>query len=95
MVCSLLVFSCKKPNNEATYESTGTISGQDIRMCPCCGGYFITIGDTQYHFEKSELPANFTFSDDQLPLQVQLDWELKTASCSDFKWIKISRIKKD
>jgi len=90
MISALLVFSCEKEK----YESIGTITGQDIRMCPCCGGYFIDIEGTQYHFEKSELPGNFTFDDDQFPLNVELDWKLKTGGCSGYNWIEISKIRK-
>jgi len=90
LISTLLVFSCEKEK----YESTGTITGQDIRMCPCCGGYFIDIEGTQYHFEKSGLPCNFTFDDDQFPLNVELDWKPKTAGCSDYNWIEISKIRK-
>jgi hypothetical protein len=86
---TLLIFSCEKDK----YESTGTIAGADLAMCACCGGYFIDINGTQYRFEKSELPANFTFNDDQLPLHVELDWKLKTESCTGYEWINISKIK--
>jgi hypothetical protein len=86
---TLLIFSCEKDK----YESSGTITGADLAMCACCGGYFVDINGTQYRFEKSELPSNFTFTDDQLPLRVELDWELKTEICTGFEWIKISKIK--
>jgi len=90
IVFTTLVISCEKTK----YESTGTITGADMAMCACCGGYFITIEGIVYRFEKSELPVNFTFNDDQIPLQVELDWELKTQSCAGFNWIKISKIRK-
>ena len=86
---ALLILSCEKDK----YESTGTITGADMAMCACCGGYFIEIGATKYHFEKIELPSNFKFDDEQLPLNVDLDWKLKTETCSGFNWIKISKIR--
>ena len=58
-----------------------------MAMCACCGGYFIEISGTQYRFEKTELPVNFTFSDEQLPLKVELDWEMKTGSCTGLNWL--------
>jgi hypothetical protein len=82
--------SCEKTQ----YKSTGTIKGADMAMCVCCGGYFIEIEGIQFRFEKTELPGNFTFSDSQLPLQVELNWEVKAESCSGFNWIKISDIRK-
>jgi len=84
-----LILSCEKD----TYQSTGTIIGPDIRMCVCCGGYFIETDGNQYLFEKSELPANFTFTDSQLPLHVKLDWKPKTGGCAGFNRITISRIR--
>jgi len=90
LVIILLFCSCEKTN----YKSTGTITGADMAMCACCGGYFIDIEGTQYRFEKSELPAGFTFNDEQLPFSVELDWELKAEACTGFNWIKISKIRK-
>lgn len=87
---TLLIFSCEKDK----YESTGTITGVDLAMCACCGGYFIDIEGTQYRFEKTELPSNFTFGDNQLPLLVELDWELKTDGCSGFNRISILKIRR-
>lgn len=90
MIFTAMNFSCDK----AEYEYTATITGADMAMCACCGGYFIEIDGFQYRFEKSELPLGFTFEDKQLPLEVELNWELKTNVCTGFYWISISRIKR-
>jgi len=37
LISTLLIFSCEKEK----FQSTGTITGPDMRMCPCCGGYFL------------------------------------------------------
>lgn len=87
---SIILFSCEK----SRYENTGTITGADMAMCACCGGYFIVIDGTKYRFEKSELPTGFTFNDEQLPLRVQLNFDVKTVSCTGYNWIKISKIRK-
>jgi len=89
MISTMLVLSCEKTK----YESKGTITGPDLAMCACCGGYFIEIEGTKYRFDKSELPKNFTFTDSQLPLRVELDWKLKAESCTGSNWIKISKIR--
>lgn len=89
LISTLFMVGCEKEK----FESTGTITGQDIRMCPCCGGYFIDINGTQYHFDKTTLPGNFTFDDNQIPLIVELNWKLKTDGCLDYKWIEISKIR--
>jgi hypothetical protein len=86
-----LILGCEK----SKYESAGTIMGADMTMCACCGGYFIEINGATYHFNKTELPSDFTFTDEQLPLKVDLDWKNNSAVCSGsgINWIKISKIK--
>ena len=84
-----LIMGCEKTK----FESTGTITGADLAMCACCGGYFIEIGATKYRFEKSELPSNFKFDDERLPLQVDIDWKPKAEACTEFSWIKILKIR--
>jgi hypothetical protein len=86
----LLFWGCEKTK----FESTGTITGADMAMCACCGGYFIDIEGTRYRFEKSEIPNKFTFDEEELPLRVELNFDLKTGGCSGFNWIKISKIRK-
>lgn len=89
LISALFVISCEK----AKYENTGTITGADLTLCACCGGYFIDIEGTQYRFEKTALPSNFTFDDNKLPLTVELDWELVTGGCATFNRITISKIR--
>jgi len=89
LISTLLVFSCEKTK----YEAIGTITGADMAMCACCGGYFITIDGTQYRFEKTELPDNFIFNDNELPLKVELNWKLNNELCSGLNWIAISKIR--
>jgi len=74
------------------FENTAVITGADMAMCACCGGYFIDIEGISYRFEKSELPADFTFNDTELPLKVELNWNLKQNQCTSFNYISISKI---
>lgn len=90
ILLALQLGSCEKHDN---YADTGNIIGPDLAMCICCGGYFIEINSVLYRFEKSELPAGFTFSDDQLPLHVQLNWQRKAMDCPGRNGIIISKIK--
>jgi len=85
----LLIFSCEKDE----FKSTGTITGADVALCACCGGYFIDIEGTQYRLDKTKLPGNFYFDDNQLPLTVVLDWDQNVAYCKDLNWINVTRIK--
>jgi hypothetical protein len=88
LISTLLVLGCEK----AKYENTGSINGQALTLCACCGGYFIDIDGTQYRFQKDELPENFTFEDNMLPMKVELDWDRKTEACVDFNWITVLKI---
>jgi len=90
VVFALIVAGCEK--NEK-YDSAGIIIAADMTECACCGGYFIKIDEIQYRFEKNELPSGYAFSDEQLPLNVELNWKLKTGSCAGFQWISISKIR--
>jgi len=89
IVSALLLLSCEKEN----YQDTGIITGPDISLCACCGGYFIEIDGETYRFEKTELPGYFTFDDKQLPVKVELNWQLKNSSCKLLNWIAISKIR--
>lgn len=90
IILATMIMSCEK----SKYENTATITGADLGMCACCGGYFIDIEGNQYRFEKTGLPDNFTFIESQLPLKVELNWEIKAESCTGFNWIKVSKIRK-
>jgi hypothetical protein len=95
LISAVLIFSCEKSNNDVKYKNTGTITGMDNRLCyfPMCGGYLIQIDSIEYHFDKSELPPHFKFSDNSLPIRVSLDWELKTGIYTGYNWIKILKIR--
>jgi len=97
LFCAALIFSCEKSNIGVEFKSTGTIIGMDNRLCyfPMCGGYFIQIDSIEYHFDKSELPPHFTFDDNNLPMRVSLNWELKTGMYIGYNWIKILNIRSE
>lgn len=88
LACIFIALSCEK----SQFENTGTITGADMALCACCGGYFVEIEGIKYRFTKSELPSGFTFDDNKLPLKVNLNWELNPTVCPGFNWIKISAI---
>lgn len=90
LILATIFLRCEKIKS----ENSAIITGADMTMCACCGGYFIDIEGVQYRFEKSGLPANFTFKDTELPLKVELNWELKSEICKGSNWIKISDIRR-
>jgi len=71
--------SCTKDDTNPTINSTAFITAIDLRECasPCCGGYFIEIGSETYRFYEATLPENnLNLAEENLPLEVRLDWEL-------------------
>jgi hypothetical protein len=69
--------SCSNDDSQLI-QSTGLISGLDLKLCICgCGGYFIEIGNDTYRFNEEFLPENdLDLSIENLPLEVELTWEL-------------------
>jgi hypothetical protein len=84
-------FSCQK---EKPFENIGVITGEDVRMCACCGGlffHFTKIGDTTnkriVNAGIFQLPNNPKF-----PVYVEVDWEqIHSPGCGPV--IKIIRYK--
>src|SRR5665647_60091 len=84
--------TCSKVND--TYMSKGVITGQDYRMCACCGGWIINIEGENYLFESIPANSSFVLEKEPLPISVQLDWQLTPGSCPSNR-ITIQRIKKN
>ena len=84
--------TCNKVND--TYMSQGTITGQDYRMCACCGGWIINIEGENYQFDSIPANSGFVLEKEPLPISVQLDWQLTPGSCPSNR-ITIQRIKKN
>gem|GEM_PF-760313 len=74
--------SCCKHDDDFGYCSTpAVITGIDYRECICCGGWFIDIGGEE--LRAPTLPTDFmeSFSPDDLPLPVFLEWERVEEPC--------------
>ncbi len=76
--------SCKKETTLSDEWKEAKIIGQDLRLCACCGGWFITLEqDTVRTFgfpDEYELPSAMN-----LPKDVYLQYEEQTGPCSDFE----------
>jgi hypothetical protein len=85
-VLALLMPAC---SNEAfkpsvAYDSYGLISGLDLALCACCGGYVIRIDDEVYRVDSILPPHDKKLENAAFPLAVNLDWHLNAASaCSN------------
>ena len=88
-----IMISCTKENSD--YKSLGTITGADPTFCGCCGGWFITIDSIEYRIVSMPDNSGLDLAKETFPITVKLDWQLITTGCpSEFKRIKVSRIKK-
>lgn len=82
--------ACQKNND---YQSTGVITGPDMRECICCGGYFIEINDSTYNFDNLPNDSQIDLAQETFPLAVKLDWDYDR-KCGGIQYITISRISK-
>lgn len=85
--------SCQKPNT-SDFQSTGIITGVDMKMCACCGGYYIQIDNVTYEFETLPASSTIDLQKETFPIMVKLDWQLSTKSACPDKKIDILRIVK-
>ncbi|MBZ5856818.1 hypothetical protein [Flavihumibacter profundi] len=92
------ITSCKK-EKPYQYKNTAQIIGYDLRDCPCCGGYQVTIDNVpnpngNSFFLAGEFPSNFSLgTNPAFPVAVKMDWEVLTTTCFG-NYIKISKIEK-
>lgn len=89
------LYYCEKDGGH-NYKSVGTITGQDVRMCPspCCGGWFIKIDSLIYEFDTLPDNSGINLEKETFPLVVKLDWQVSDTSGCPNKRITIQRIAK-
>lgn len=92
IIVLLMGFVCCQKGNRDDYQSIGEITGPDIGMCICCGGWHIIIDSVTYNFDS--IPANSSIDLQKVtfPLFIKLDWQLSVPNHCP-KWITIQRIK--
>lgn len=99
LVICLIIFGfiCCHKENSYNYKSTGTITGQDIRMCPspCCSGWFINIDGLTYEFDSLPGNSNINLEKETFPLAVKLDWQLSNVIDCPNKRITVQKIAKE
>lgn len=77
------------------YKSQGKITGPDIRMCACCGGWYIQIDNLTYEFDSLPDNSNINLQTETFPVFVKLDWQLSDKGGCPDKRITIQRIVKE
>ena len=77
---SISIISCYN-DKDNTEEKNGKITGQDLRKCSCCGGYFIVIEDSTYRFDSIPLNSGINTGLDTFPILVQVVFHKKNPQC--------------
>lgn len=95
----LALFSCKEndPNSDSSYMNEAIITGYDMRMCACCGGFMLSFEKNASPYQGvfylvSNMPTNSGIKDStKFPINVLIDWSIDSLNCG--KKINIKRIK--
>ena len=91
----IICFVCCQKANNNDYQSNGIITEPDIRMCPCCGGWYIQIDGSTYEFDSLPSKSNMNLQKDSFPILVKLDWQLSNQIACPDKRITVIRIIKE
>ncbi|MDC1324684.1 hypothetical protein N8216_01475 [Flavobacteriaceae bacterium] len=81
---AILFTSCSNDDDsQAQFESTAIISGLDMTLCGCCGGWIIDINEQELGKRFSQLPqnSNIDLQNSTFPLSVQLNWSESNEYC--------------
>jgi hypothetical protein len=81
LLLSLILFDCSKKEVAKRYKSEGKITGADLALCPCCGGWYILVGEDTYRFDDVPANSGIDLTKETFPLKVKLDWEQVESNC--------------
>lgn len=73
----ILIFistSCSDDDKTMEFKDVGAITGEDLRLCAFCGGWFIDIGTSTYRFYELPKNSNIDLETEEFPILVNLDW---------------------
>ncbi len=81
----------EKPKEKITvYEATGTITGPDLGMCVCCGGWKLIIDNVvlptnlqhdPFRFQSLPTNSNIDLANAIFPLKIKFNWSNNPNSC--------------
>lgn len=91
----------KKDPNKKEYMNTVTITGYDLRMCACCGGFIGNFkGDTNtvhapgaenYLIDNTPEELGLHVADVRFPFTLNVDWEQST-KCTNERRIRFTKV---
>jgi hypothetical protein len=69
-------FSACKKSSSINYKNTATITGPDLTMTVCSGGYWIDIDglSAKYRFRELPVGSGIDLSTATFPIRVKLNW---------------------
>jgi len=93
----------KKDPNKTEYMNTITITGYDLRMCACCGGFignfkgdtntFHARGADDYLINNTPEELGLHVADIRFPFTLNVDWEQKQ-ECTSERRIHLTKVYK-
>jgi hypothetical protein len=78
-ITSITFSACSKCKTSDVKIGVGVITGQDVTLCACCGGNFITIDKQQYLIQQdisAQIPSKTPY-----PISVKLMYAPSTNGC--------------
>jgi len=78
--------------NLKSLNSIGIIIGPDLRMCACCGGWYIWIDGIAYEFDTLPVDSKIDLQNEKFPITVITDWQLSDLSACPDKRIIIQKV---
>lgn len=80
----MLLASCSPgsdPDDQGFRWNRAVVTGEDWRMCPCCGGWFVTIGEARYRIGNMPEGSTLDLRTEKLPLNVRIKWRKDPTPC--------------
>lgn len=91
LVLALSLTACL---DDEAFPKKGVITGPDMSMCACCGGWFIQIGEETFRFDKLPMGSGIDLENETFPIKVRLDWKKDEKACISNR-IKITRVQRE
>jgi len=86
--------SCTKHGSATSYAATGVITGQDLTMCACCGGYILKINGSSTAYRFWYFPSGSTIDSTHFPINVALNYTDVSTLCTGSHLVSIQSMKK-
>ncbi|MBK8515118.1 MAG: hypothetical protein IPL55_02140 [Saprospiraceae bacterium] len=80
-IALFFLISCSKSDDDYT---SATVVGYDLRLCPCCGGFFVSLDDKpdevyQWYQRQGDMGIN---EKEKYPLKVKIKYYFLAKTCT-------------